>query len=215
MPDEDDDLPVLTNVLRTRTNVLPPPILSALDDIHPDFDIHAIEVAPMTSQIVIGNEPQYDEDASLPGGPPTIGRWEDVASNVPDARLEPSRDAFRLSQDSEDHHLPAAIDEPEIMASPPPPPAPPARGEGTPELSPEFAEDVREAVLRDLMGRIQIDFDARVAQAVHAELETALGGLQTRLRENLTAALRDVVALAVDEELERMRWARARSNAAQ
>ena len=64
-----------------------------------------------------------------------------------------------------------------------------------------IAERVRETVLNDVAMRVDVELDARIAQALHAEIETALGGLQARLREQLADALRDVVGRAVDDAL--------------
>ena len=63
---------------------------------------------------------------------------------------------------------------------------------------------VRESVLDDLSTRIDTELDARIAQAMHAEVETAIAQLQVHLRDHLTLALRDVVARAVDDAIARV-----------
>jgi hypothetical protein len=63
---------------------------------------------------------------------------------------------------------------------------------------------VRNSVLQELSGRIDTELDARIAQTLHAGLETALAQLQTSLRIELGEALRDVVGNAVDEAIRRL-----------
>ncbi len=69
--------------------------------------------------------------------------------------------------------------------------------------------ELRESLLRDLSDRIDVELDARIAQALHSELEVALAQLQDRLREQLAKGLRDVVHRAVDQEMARLKDARA------
>jgi hypothetical protein len=214
MFEDDDDLPVLTHVLRTRTTALPETLKSPLDDLHGDFDIAAIEEAPITNQIVIGNEPHPDEDMALLDGPPAP-TWDASGSIVADPRRVTANDVFTLAQDADDFDLlPAAIDEPDLIsaASDVSPPVP-TRDAATDFSSTELAERVRENVLNDLASRIDAELDARIAQAMHAEVETALAQLQGRLRENLTEAMRDLVARAVAEEIARLRWSKANPDA--
>jgi hypothetical protein len=67
-----------------------------------------------------------------------------------------------------------------------------------------FAAQVRDAVLENVSGRIDTELDARIAQAIHAEVETALARLQGSLRAQLSEAFKDVVGRAVDEEIARL-----------
>ena len=73
-----------------------------------------------------------------------------------------------------------------------------------PALDATFALRVRDSVLQELSGRIDTELDARVAQTLHAELETALAHLQNTLRVELAEALRDVVGHAVDDAIRRL-----------
>ena len=73
-----------------------------------------------------------------------------------------------------------------------------------PVLDATFALRVRDSVLQQLSGRIDTELDARIAQTLHAELETALAHLQNTLRIELAEALRDVVGHAVDDAIRRL-----------
>ena len=137
-------------------------------------------------------------------------------------------DSFRLPQD---HDLAAAadarstrFDEPEIDGASDRPMVVAVAGPGERRLNPfvideprdrrqaedvslqrlaSIASSVRDAVLVALQTRIDTELDARIAQAMHREVETAIAQLQDKLRDGLTDALRDVVARAVDDEMSR------------
>ncbi len=250
---DDDDLPVLTHVLRTADGRAPPAERDARDD-----DVHAFDESPADPRIVIGNEALVDGqapmtlpvddvaralvaepssgDASTPSTVPSDASassspW--VTAAAPDAPVAASaaapavaaspspvdapivadprhetRDAFRLVQDVDDLAPPSApFDEPALV---------PTRStlagvattadvDATIDFSlPSTAARVREAVLERIASRLDIELDARIAQAIHVEVETALAQLQGRLRTHLADALRDIVAKAVDDEVTRL-----------
>jgi len=138
---------------------------------------------------------------------------------VADPRQPLAVDAFQLAQDVDASTVPSElpIDEPELVPSallehPPP------QGLDTPIVFASadldaLAVRVRDAVLAGLSTRIDTELDARIAQVMHAELETALAQLQGNLRSHLTDALRDLVARAVDEQIARISWSAAREHA--
>jgi hypothetical protein len=211
----DDDLPVLTHVLRTGDGRMPPPLTSPLDDLYHDFDINQFDDMP-TPQIVIGNEPELPiaDHALAPFDDAMIDaatRDEDI---VADPRQAVGHDAFQLSQDADARHdgVATTIHEPELLATndsatPETPDVDRPLDFATPAIDPvALAARVRESVFNDLSARIDTELDARIAQTMHAEVETALAQLQRNLRIQLTEALRDVVGRAVDEEIARMNW---------
>lgn len=211
----DDDLPVLTHVLRTGDGRMPPPLTSPLDDLYHDFDIHQFDDMP-PSQIVIGNEPEpsADDRALAPFDDAMIGAATSEQDIVADPSQTIERDAFQLSQDADALHESVAttIDEPELLAAndgatPETPDVDRPLDFATPAIDPAaLAARVRESVFNDLSARIDTELDARIAHTMHAEVETALAQLQRNLRVQLTEALRDVVGRAVDEEIARMNW---------
>ena len=70
------------------------------------------------------------------------------------------------------------------------------RRQGTDDVSLQrlasITSSVRDSVLVALQTRIDTELDARIAQALHREVETAIAQLQDKLRDGLTEALRDV-----------------------
>jgi hypothetical protein len=211
----DDDLPVLTHVLRTGDGRMPPPLTSPLDDLYHDFDIHQFDDMP-TPRIVIGNEPEppADDRALAPFDDALIDAATSDQGIVADPRQTIGHDAFRLSQDADALHdsVATAIDEPALLAAhdgatPETPDVDRPLDFATPTIDPvALAVRVRESVFNDLSARIDTELDARIAQTMHAEVETALAQLQRNLRVQLSEALRDVVGRAVDEEIARMNW---------
>ncbi len=213
---DDDDLPLLTHVLRTADGHAPStlPRSGHLGHDDFDFDIHAFdETPPADPRIVIGNDgapatrDATGADGARSEGAAAIGSPAD-APIVADPRHQ-APDAFRLVQDVDDHGAPPPmpIDEPAFV------PSRTSLGldaaapdvDGSIDFSlPTVAERVREAVLERVSQRIDTELDARIAQAIHAEVETALAQLQHSLRLHLGDALRDVVAKAVDEEVARI-----------
>jgi hypothetical protein len=212
----DDDLPVLTHVLRTSDGRMPLPLKSPLDDLFRDFDIHQYDDPPVTPQIIIGNEPELPVTGHALA--PFDDALIDAATGDPDIVADPRQtvghDAFQLSQDADALHdgVAATIDEPELLAAndgapPETPDVDRPLDFATPAVDPAaLAARVRESVFNDLSARIDTELDARIAQTMHAEVETALAQLQRNLRVQLSEALRDVVGRAVDEEIARMNW---------
>ena len=224
----DDDLPVLTHVLRTGSvpvagpggsmAVAPAPTAPpALDD-DPD-DVFGVE--PPASP---ASEPSIDfghghrampSAVDAPPAATPLARSDIVA----DPRQKRRREAFGPFADDDDLEFPGTmdpIDEPELIAT-----VSDRHRQGTPisldtpldfSVPPDtaaLARSIRQAVLDDLAGRIDVELDARIAQAMRTEIETALSQLQGNLRHHLTEALRDVVARAVDAEIARMTWSAA------
>lgn len=196
---DDDDLPVLTQVLRTgRPGAIDPATPVAVRT--PDaLDPRTVPEGPwLADQLVIGHAPAHVIESYL--GPsfdvPPATAADDVAQ-TDEARHAQPADVFVLSQD---HDAPQVIgvsfDEPEFRTEP--------VVAASPEDPAVFAERVRDAVLDSLAARIDTELDARVAQAIHVEVETALGQLQARLRTAFADALKDVVQRAVDEEIARL-----------
>ncbi|MEO8936502.1 MAG: hypothetical protein ABI277_07400 [Burkholderiaceae bacterium] len=200
----DDDLPVLTQVLRTgsgrREASIPPPVESPDDAL----DVRPVEETWMAERLAIGNEParRVDDYPTQPSdrvvGPHVMhdasGLHEADSLQPPqehDARhaVEAEGGTFGAS-----HMYEAAGSralDPRVTPIPP-------------EDLASLALRVRDAVLDDLRTRIDTELDARIAQVMHAEVETALAQLQVNLRTHLTEALRDVVQRAVDEEVARL-----------
>lgn len=214
MIDEDDDLPVLTQVL--RTSGAHPPLPASSIDVEPltILPVHAIpdepavdaRVEPVLSHpLVIGvdSENGHGLDGDAAG--------ERFAAFPPD----PVADPRRLGRPYEDPFsatvplgAPAGerLDEPPLLAGPSdrtPSSPDPFAPIGNIAREAAMAAELRAAVLADLRARIDTELDARIAQTLHAGLETALGRLQAQLREELGAALRDVVARAVDDAIAR------------
>ncbi len=164
-------------------------------------DAVSFEDTLMADQLVIGHEPRHKIEGYLTRSLdpyPTDHGHEAQADD--DAHRDRHPDAFGLSQDHDGLHgvRTHAFDEPEFATVAPPV----AARQEDPVL---FAERVRDAVLENLSARIETELDARVAQAIHAEVETALAQLQSNLRSQVAEALRDVVGRAVDEEISRLR----------
>jgi hypothetical protein len=195
---EDDDLPILTQVLRTG-NAPPAAVIDPrLDDaFHEHFDIHPFDDGPLSRQIVIGHDAQESPVA-------------DDASVVADPHEAGAHDPFGLAQDADARHgmsFASTIVEPpmHLAGSVAPPMHDTPIDFSVPSATAEWAARVRDAVVDDLATRIDTELDARIANALHLEVETVLAQLQARLRTHLKDALRDVVARAVDEEIVRIR----------
>ncbi len=216
MTDEDDDLPVLTHILRTADGRA----ASSAGAYGPvghegfDFDVRPFEDAQTASAIVIGHElpePPHAADAAASAttsiAAPTTAVPAPLVEPVivADPRQDMRHDAFNLAQDTDEAASAPAIDEPLlVMPHDGPEPTSPDIDTTLDFSMPTIATRVREAVLEGLAMRIDTELDARIAQAIHAEVETALGRLQHTLRAQLGEALRDVVARAVDEEIARL-----------
>ena len=230
---EDDDLPMLTQVLRIGSGLgsgregasrVHATNKSAIDEAAESLD----EIL-LTDQLVIGAEPRQELEPYVPLTTPIIEPSEFVFDATeasaqdtqaahgaePEALLGEEAGAERrnAANDADDASRdPALAIEPAI----------PSADESTlghPSAPPfdqdAFALRVREAVLGDLSTRIDTELDARIAEVLRAELETALAGVQVNLREHLADAMRDVVRRAVDDEIARLRVERnaAGSNA--
>jgi hypothetical protein len=206
----DDDLPVLTQVLRTgsgRREASPSQIEAA-----EAFDVRPIEDTLMADQLTIGNEPHPGVDDYLVPSFDEGHVATDPAAGAP-AIVMGRSEAFQRPQDDDEttkRHGGETFGEPDLQH-------PSVDGFHVDHFAtstaprPDVPFDaaaltirVRDAVLEDLQTRIDTEFDARVAQAIHRELETALAQLQVALRGHLTDALRDVVQRAVDEEVARL-----------
>ena len=210
--DEEDDLPVLTDVLRARA----PALREALDPRrarHDEVlrDLPA-EAETQDEELVIGTAPEAESE--LPSIP------AQQVANVADAETQahphaeglvgaPHVDPF----DEEDEVFLESFDgvattddlnaieglreEEAVVVAPATAPAA--------FDSDAMAARVRDAVLDDLAQRIDTELDARLSRSVTAQLESALAGLQSGLRASLSDALRDVVRRAVDDEIARLR----------
>ena len=210
MSEDDDDLPVLTQILRTghaqpsgQTSPRAQPVTADA------LDPRTVADAPWLSDpLVIGHEPPREIGdylaPSFDRAPPVL--TADAQETDGGATASPAADAFVLPQD---HDAPQALglayDEPEYAVEPPP--------EAPREDPAAFAARVRDAVLENLSARIETELDARVAQAIHAEVETALAQLQASLRTHLADAMKDVVGRAVDEEIARLAAQRSSDSA--
>jgi hypothetical protein len=166
MSTDDDDLPVLTQVLRIGSGPMLRRINPAPADGVVDPGATALERVAIPDQLVIGNEPRQDAEA-------------EAADLVAVPMLPPDAEPERSSVNAPEAVVP--IEDPATLA-----------------------RRVREAVLADLVTRIDTELDARIAQAIHIEVETAVAQLQDKLRVHLTESLRDVVARAVDDEIGRL-----------
>ena len=207
MTENDDDLPVLTQILRTG-NAHPSDVPIDLEHGPEDFDVQPIGDTLMADQLVIGNEPHHEIASYLV---PSF----DLRPEQPDARSVEAggdlqahpvdhSDSFMLPQDHDGPHRSqttgSTFNEPALVAPAAEDPA-------------VFAAKVRDAVLENLSGRIDTELDARIAQAIHAEVETALAQLQGSLRAQLSDAFKDVVGRAVDEEIARLAAVRSSDSA--
>ena len=203
----DDDLPVLTQVLRLGT-------VRQSAAIERRFAIDSPDARPpdaplLADPLVIGNEPNQAISAYLaPTGPDKADDAVDAEAAVVDGRdhvagatTSHAPDAFVLPQDHEGGTTghPSALDVPAFDASMPG--AAVAMAVIPAEDPAVLARRIRDAVVDDLRTRIDTELDARIAQALHAEVETMLARLQQNLRAHLADALRDVVARAVDEAI--------------
>lgn len=215
MSDEDDDLPVLTQVLRIGGGRA-----VVAGDAHAFSESPPDEIPP-NDELVIGSEPHHE---SAPDASPTIAvdavarDRESTADSATHATIEHAthstadptvhviEPAAHATTEPTAHSMPehASLQatSPLIVPFMDPVDTSPSR----PEIAlTDASARVREAVLNDLSARIDTELDARIAQTLRAELETALGSLQVKLREELADAMRDVVRRAVDEELARQR----------
>ena len=221
----DDDLPVLTDVLRvgrlTRHAFDP----RRLDDVD---RAEAARLAP--DQLVVG----HDAQARLEPYAATVTSPTSDALDIPSAIFAPL-DAAAAPGPLDVHlfvgHDPGAAP---LLAAHGADPADGARGSGqvsahavdrnapasaaslavgggaaadrsAPATVDMLRETLRASVLADLATRIDSELDARVAHALNAEIEVALAQLQERLREQIASGLRDVVGRAVDQQIERWR----------
>jgi hypothetical protein len=223
MSDEDDDLPVLTQVLRIgagRTPAVSKP--AAVDDAFEDEHEPSLDEALLTDQLVIGNEPRPAIEPYIPLETSTSepiasdGAPASDASNV-DEPFDAGLD-LDLDTGTQAAHLASSEEREALLAVEA---ADAAEGAGANRSDAEnalvdastpaafdhaaLAALVREAVMNDLSTRIDTELDARIAEALRGELEIALASLHRRLREQLADALRDVVRRAVDDEVARMR----------
>lgn len=222
---DDDDLPVLTQILRTGSGV------RVATTPHDEDGATGLDVRPVsglsiaTSYAAPLDSPEadvasaHDEDDATGTGAAVDGvdAADAGASNGhPDtgAHADARPDAFVLPQDHDvalPHPSPRIVlDEPALALSneapaAAPDPVEPARPDTSADHWHAVSERVRTMVLDDLGPRIDTEFDARIAQAMHAEIETALAHLQGALRDHVAHALRDVVGRAVDAEVARLR----------
>lgn len=229
---EDDDIPVLTQILRTGGPREPGERIAA-SGVEPieqagsrEFDVRPLDATLMGDALVIGNEPQGDKTAPHEHAVPFD---DDDAHDL--ARYatseEPGGDSFRLPQDHDqvaaadagstrfDEPAGDALDRPTVVAAGPherrvnpfvteePRERRQEVGDVSLQRLASITSSVRDSVLVALQTRIDTELDARIAQAMHREVETAIAHLQDKLREGLTDALRDVVARAVDDEMTR------------
>lgn len=236
---EDDDIPVLTQILRTggardgRGSAAPSSTPLAEPEVAQDGDVRPAEPASSGDPLVIGNAPHVDavaaDDASFDDDDDAHdpARYAVTDETPTNARAD---DSFRLPQDHDQAAAAEAhgtrLDEPEIRSDASDRPtvvavAGPYERRVNPFVSEEPRErrhesgdvslqrlasitsSVRDSVLVALQTRIDTELDARIAQAMHREVETAIAQLQDKLRDGLTHALRDVVARAVDDEMTR------------
>ena len=213
MNDDDDDLPLLTQVLRTGSRAVP--IGHGLDAAgfpSTAADLHAEHSVP--DHLVIGSEPWMEPDVAS-SSPDAAATSRSSPAN--DLWIDRAPDSFNLPQDHEPHEgsRPAdTLGEPDIAPGGSAPYDPLEFDRRSPrlltlaDLGPAdraaLESRLRESVLDDLRARIDPELDARIAQALHAEIEVAVAELQSHLRRHLAEALRDVVARAVEEEMVRM-----------
>ena len=221
---DDDGIPVLTDVLRLGSG----PVIRTRDE------SVAREDDPVLHALVIGNEPpqgveSYLQEQSVapadaaPSTDPQVDLiedfvvtshqefWEESATPHFEAvvAIEPAVEAIDESATSVvEEHTPdepdhqAIVDEAALVDASKPAPF------DDEALAVRLRDEFTQGVLDDLSSRIDTELDARIAQAMRAEVENALGGLQVQLREHLGDALRDVVRRAVDDEMTRLRSTR-------
>jgi hypothetical protein len=212
MTTDEDDLPVLTHVLRTGDGRMPRSLMSPPDDDSyvDEFGMHHFEEAPLTRQIVIGHDPQQpadDLDAAT-----VNGEFVPAARSPANDARHTHRDPFRLSQDLDvgSHgHVTEHIDEPPLLAAPDGGDSTPVTLDRTlefpvPSDNAAIAATLRDSIFTDLASRIDVELDARIAQVLRAAIESSLAQLHDSLRVHLSEALRDVVSRAVRDELARI-----------
>ena len=231
MGDEDDDLPVLTQVLRVgsgRSGVLP--VRGPRDASTDPITESSLDELLSADQLVIGTEPHPGLEPYIPLTTPLSDRAaadvESLETTSPrivpfsepmetparsdGTNLAPSSEAgtgleqTRASNETGDtRSVPTQSSDPVVAAV-----DERALMNASTPVSFDydaFAVRVRESVLNDLSARIDTEFDARIAQTLWAEVEAALASLQANLREQLADAVRDVVRRAVEEEVARLR----------
>ncbi len=171
------------------------------------------ETSLLADALVIGNEPQQAISAYLDptdretagGGVAAHAVTADPSVDKREATVSHAPDAFLLPQDHDGRATshPSTLDLPEFDASMPPVRGGPGGTTAAPpaEVPAVAARRIRDAVIDDLRARIDTELDARIAQALHVEVESVLAQLQHNLRAHLSDALRDVVAKAVDEAI--------------
>lgn len=255
MSTEDDDLPVLTQVLRTGSGQVPMAMHGRAHSREYDWEAPGASLdfgvdarqdpegePTWPRALVIGSDPEprdrgrigESRDRPATDDAPSPDRADTAAGPASSQSMSASNmsvaDPRRIDLRDNDVFLRTAptdtvfadlIDEPPLvardgarqvgdvgeatssmMASRD---VPLAFREQTSERDASFARRVRDSVLDELSSRIDTELDARIAQTLHAELETALAHLQTRLRAELAEALRDVVGRAVDDAVRRLR----------
>lgn len=197
--DEDDDLPVLTQVLRVGSGAAGTGPLRAPGDAPADaITESSIDEMLRADQLVIGTELHGGLEPYIPLTTP----WSDAGTADGEALSRSPAPAlivpFVEFLDARAH----SHGDPEV-----------APGEGAavdPSIPAPLDMDalavrIRESVLNDLAARIDTEFDARIAQTLRSEVEAALASLQARLREQLADAVRDVVRRAVEDQMAGLR----------
>lgn len=211
--DDDDDLPVLTQILRTGTTTAATIDREANGE-RIDGAVATLDEPLLADELVIGSDPDGEAPAIVAETAAADDAFDDgpnaaaLAIDVPDfvehaPPVEPTVlsfvDAPAVARSEPASAFAQPFDGRDIE---PLAPAPQAIPESSPVEDPAtVALRLRDAVLDDLLVRVGPELDARIAQALHAEVETALGRMQHNLRGHLTDALRDVVARAVAEQM--------------
>ena len=189
--DADDDFPVLTQILRTGdgTRVEQPPP-EAVE--HPSGHLDPV-ARTGSSAVAFGIEPYLGDGGTHPYG--TLPRETEAS---PPADRRPAEEAFEPLAASPVRW----VDEVDAATT---------AGHGVPSAEDwdALAARVRASVLDDLGARVDTEFDARIAQVLHTEIETAVAQLQQVLRDHLAEALGDVVGRAIEAEVVRLRAAAA------
>ena len=193
--DEDDDLPVLTQVLRVGSGAAGTGPLRAAGDAPADaITESSIDEMLLADQLVIGTEPHVGLEPYIPLTTPLsdAGTADGESLSLPPAPALIVPFVEPLDAPAHSHGDPVvASGEGAAMDTPIPAP-----------LDTEaLAVRIRESVLNDLAARIDTEFDARIAQTLRAEVEAALASLQANLREQLADAVRDVVRRAVEDQM--------------
>lgn len=196
---DDDDYPVLTEVLRTRSRRLHPPAHAAAGPVPGAEEPETVETL-LPPQLVVGHDAQaelqhYAETDGSDDTSPVVAASNEVLFELAPEPASAASDVVAVTTSV------AATDyftHPDEPVARPLPAASPIDAEA-------FALQVQEAVLEDLNARVDTELDARIAQTLHAALETALAQLQGSLRAELAEALRDVVGHAVDDAVRRLR----------